>query len=192
MATERRITILNESEIEGLFGPPLLNLNDQRYLFALNDAELTESKRIRERNQKCMFVLLLGYFKLKPVTLIHCDRVLFFLYSNRQSEDIGGNVSFADRYPLLLIGEGSLSELNRRSPVLHSMDQFRTNLVVSDAEPFAEDSWKRIKIGEVELEVAGPCSRCSMTTVDLETDQLRPSREPLRTLSQFRSDQNGV
>ena len=67
MAAERRIKILTEAEIAELFSPPVLNLHDQRFFFALNDAELAESKRIRERDQRCMFVVLLGYFKVKPI-----------------------------------------------------------------------------------------------------------------------------
>lgn len=69
MPTEKRTKILTETEITELFSPPPLNLNDQRFFFTLNDAELAESKKIRDRNQRCMFVVLLGYFKVKPVML---------------------------------------------------------------------------------------------------------------------------
>ena len=69
MATEKRIKILTETEIAELFGPPILSLNDQRFFFTLNDAELAECNRIRERDHRCMFVVLLGYFKVKPIML---------------------------------------------------------------------------------------------------------------------------
>ena len=111
--------------------------------------------------------------------------------SNRVREKIGHNVSFADGYPLLVISEGSLQELNRRSPELHSMDQFRTNLVVANTAPFAEDSWKRVRIGDVEFEAVKPCERCILTTVDVKTGQFRPTKEPLKTLSQFRANERG-
>lgn len=111
--------------------------------------------------------------------------------SNRVREKLGHNVSFADGYPLLVISDASLAELNRRSPENHSMDQFRTNLVVSTDEPFAEDSWKRIRIGDVEFEAVKPCERCILTTVDVETGEFRPTKEPLRTLSQFRANKFG-
>ena len=68
------------------------------------------------------------------VELLYCGE-----QSNRVREKLGHNVSFADGYPLLVISEASLAELNRRSPETHSMDQFRTNLVASGSEPFAED-----------------------------------------------------
>lgn len=111
--------------------------------------------------------------------------------SQRVREKLGHNVSFADGYPLLLISQGSLDELNRRSQEVHAMDQFRTNLVAASTEPFVEDSWKRIRIGEVEFEAVKPCERCILTTVDVKTGELRPSKEPLKTLSEFRANEFG-
>ena len=69
MAIEKRIKILAYSEITNLFDPAILNINDQRFFFALNDAELAECKKIRDRSQRCMFVVQLGYFKVKPIIL---------------------------------------------------------------------------------------------------------------------------
>jgi len=111
--------------------------------------------------------------------------------SNRVREKLGHNVSFADGYPVLVISQASLDELNRRSPEEHSMDQFRTNLVVSGDEPFIEDSWKRIRIGEVEFEAVKPCERCILTTVDVESAEFRPTKEPLNTFSTFRANERG-
>lgn len=111
--------------------------------------------------------------------------------SNRVREKLGHNVSFADGYPLLIISQGSLDELNRRSSETHSMEQFRTNLVVGSDEPFIEDSWKRIKIGEVEFEAVKPCERCILTTVDVEKGKFRESKEPLNTFSRFRANERG-
>ena len=69
MATEERLKILTEAEIGDLFGPPVLNHNDQRFFFTLNDQELAIAQKIRRRDQRCMFVVLLGYFKVKLITL---------------------------------------------------------------------------------------------------------------------------
>ncbi|MGF1724421.1 MOSC N-terminal beta barrel domain-containing protein [Photobacterium nomapromontoriensis] len=107
--------------------------------------------------------------------------------SNRIRSGISQNVSFADGYPLLVISEASLAALNERSPQHHTMAQFRTNLVVSGTEPFAEDGWKRIRIGDVEFETVKPCARCILTTVDPKTGEFNPLKEPLNTLSAFRS-----
>lgn len=102
-------------------------------------------------------------------------------------------VSFADGYPLLLIGEGSLEELNRRiaanggngpvSPL--EMRRFRPNLVVAGSEPFEEDTWARIRVGEAVFRVVRPCARCAITTVDPDRGEF-DGKEPLKTLATFR------
>ncbi|MGF1715930.1 hybrid-cluster NAD(P)-dependent oxidoreductase [Photobacterium chitinilyticum] len=111
--------------------------------------------------------------------------------SNRIRTKIQQNVSFADGYPLLVISEASLDALNARSSQRHTMDQFRTNLVIGGTEAFAEDSWKRIRIGEVEFESVKPCARCILTTIDPKTGHFNELKEPLATLSKFRSDSSG-
>lgn len=52
MATEKRLKILTEAEIDDLFGPPVLNHNDQRFFFTLNDHELAIAHKIRRRDQR--------------------------------------------------------------------------------------------------------------------------------------------
>ncbi|MFL0797676.1 MAG: MOSC N-terminal beta barrel domain-containing protein [Cellvibrionaceae bacterium] len=119
------------------------------------------------------------------------------LYCGEQSRRVGGEIqtplSFADAYPALLISEASLEELNRRSPRQNTMAQFRPNLVVTDCELFAEDGWKKIKIGEVIFEVSKPCERCVMTTVrsDGAYNTFDEQQEPLATLAKFRANNDG-
>jgi uncharacterized protein YcbX len=96
----------------------------------------------------------------------------------------GDQVRFADGFSLLLIGEASLAALNARLAEPLSMARFRTNLVASGGEPFAEDGWRRIRIGSIELDLVKPCARCVITTVDEATGI--PGLEPLRTLATFR------
>lgn len=100
-------------------------------------------------------------------------------------------VSFADGYPFLLIGEGSLADLNSRLEEPVPMTRFRPNFVVKGSEPFEEDTWKRIRIGETEFHVVKPCARCVMTTVDQVTGE-KNGKEPLKTLSDYRSRDNKV
>ena len=98
------------------------------------------------------------------------------------------HTGFADGYPILLISEASLRDLNSRLDTKVPMNRFRPNIVVKGCEPFAEDTWKRIRIGDVEMAVVKPCGRCVVTTIDKET--LERSKEPLKALSTFRR-QNG-
>jgi uncharacterized protein YcbX len=97
---------------------------------------------------------------------------------------MGDQVGLADGFPFLLASEASLADLNARleSPV--PMNRFRPNLVVRGCEPFAEDGWRLVRIGEITLRVVKPCSRCAITTVDQRTAST--GKEPLRTLAQFR------
>ncbi len=102
------------------------------------------------------------------------------------------HVSFADAFPFLLIGRASLDDLNRRLENPVPMDRFRPNLVIGGAEAFAEDGWKRIRVGEAEFEVVKPCSRCVMTTIDQRTGE-KTGVEPLRTLASYRTvERNGA
>ncbi len=81
----------------------------------------------------------------------------------------GQTVSFADAFPLLLISQASLDDLNSRLPQPVPMNRFRPNLVVSGCEPFAEDGWRRIRVGSVEFDVVKPCQRCSIPSIDQAT-----------------------
>lgn len=100
-------------------------------------------------------------------------------------------LSFADGYPYLLISEASFLDLQRRCPAGVTLTQFRPNLVVTGTEAYAEDSWHHLHIGEVEFEVVKPCSRCVLTTVNVEQGNKHPQGEPLRTLQGYRSADDG-
>jgi len=100
------------------------------------------------------------------------------------------HTSFADGYPILIISEESLNDLNSRMETSVPMDRFRPNVVVKGCQPFEEDMWKRIKIGEIEISLVKPCARCVVTTIDKVT--LEKSKEPLKTLNKFRKHKLGA
>ncbi len=102
----------------------------------------------------------------------------------------GDQTGFTDGFPLLLISDASLRDLNSRMSEPLPMERFRPNLVVAGCEPYAEDQWKRIRIGEIEFNVVKPCSRCAITTVNPDTAQT--GTEPLKTLSGYRRQGNKV
>ena len=106
--------------------------------------------------------------------------------------EAGDKVAFADGFPLLLIGQASLDDLSARVGRPLPMLRFRPNLVVSGSEPYAEDSWKRIRIGELEFRVVKGCSRCIMTTLDPQTGERSADREPLATLKTYREREGEV
>jgi ferredoxin len=104
-------------------------------------------------------------------------------------------IAFADGYPLLLISQASLDNLNKHlldnQLQSVSMKQFRPNIVVDDCLPFAEDGWLRIRIGEVEFKVSKPCERCIFTTVNPQNGEKHPQQQPLRMLKSFRQTPDG-
>ena len=65
------------------------------------------------------------------------------------------------------------------------MVRFRTNVVIDGVEPFAEEQWRSLRIGDVEIRFAEVCDRCVLPTYDPET--LDKSHEPTRTLAKHHS-----
>ena len=98
-------------------------------------------------------------------------------------------MSLADAGPLLLASESSLAQLDRwtddGTPPL-DMLRFRPNVVIDGdpAEPFAEDGWPFVHLGDVRFRVSGVCDRCVMTTIDPVS--LARGKEPIRTLAKHR------
>lgn len=107
-------------------------------------------------------------------------------YSTNPSDDVG----FADGYPFLLISTASLQDLNQRLDQPVPMNRFRPNLVITNSQPYEEDEWKVIRIGEIVFRVAKPCSRCIITTIDQKTTA--KSLEPLKTLATYRKREKGI
>lgn len=103
----------------------------------------------------------------------------------------GGTVSFADTAPVLLANVASLADLNRFLDDGVEMARFRPNLVVTGPRAYEEDGWARVRIGEVEFEVAGACDRCVMTTLDPRSGEARSDHEPLATLGRQRRGPDG-
>ncbi len=101
---------------------------------------------------------------------------------------------FADGFPLLVISQESLDDLNERLVSQHlapvAMDRFRPNLVIKGWKPYGEDDSQYIKIGDsIVARLAKPCSRCSVITVDQTKGHV--SSEPLKTLASYRKGQGG-
>jgi uncharacterized protein YcbX len=99
-------------------------------------------------------------------------------------------VGFQDGYPLLLISEESLADLNARLRTPLEMERFRPNVVVSGCAPYAEDRFTRFSIGGVGFRAVKRCDRCAVTTVDPRTAETGP--EPLATLATYRRQEGKV
>lgn len=98
--------------------------------------------------------------------------------------------SFSDGYPLLMIGQASLDDLNSRLSSPLPMNRFRPNIVFTGGLPFQEDDMKQFSIGGIRFLGVKPCARCVMTTIDQQTAV--KAKEPLKTLSTYRMKDNKI
>lgn len=81
------------------------------------------------------------------------------------------------------IAEGAVAR-GEEPPGPLDVARFRPNLVIDGTEPFAEDSWTSVRIGEIDFRVTELCDRCATTIWDPDTQE--GGKEPLRTLAKYR------
>lgn len=111
---------------------------------------------------------------------------------HRQSEVFGdlldNRVVYQDGFPILMINDGSIDELNERLKGKLEVDyrRFRPNFLVENADAYEEDEWNKIRINNLEYYMPKPCDRCVLPTVDPDTGVLNPEMEPLKTLKTYR------
>jgi uncharacterized protein YcbX len=106
--------------------------------------------------------------------------------------DIG--TLFSDGYPLLLLSQESLNELNARLSVQGRealpMDRFRPNLVIAGAEAHDEDHAASLQMGNAQIRPVKPCPRCPVPSVDQQTGEVGP--DPLDILRTYRAGAGGI
>lgn len=123
------------------------------------------------------------------VSLAHMDNDSIRI-SNPDWTDKPAPVSFADGYPILITNTASLKALNALimsgGGAEITMTRFRPNIVIDSNEPWGEDHWQSLQIGDVTLDLVKPCARCIITTLDQETGE-KQGREPLRALKTLRT-----
>lgn len=96
---------------------------------------------------------------------------------------------YVDLAPLLITTDESLAKLNEGLTTPIDQRRFRPNIVISGAPaPFTEDTWCRIKIGSVELEIAMGCARCSLPDIVPETADLVRNMPVNKALKTFREE----
>jgi len=98
--------------------------------------------------------------------------------------------SFSDGYPVLLIGQSSLDDLNGRMTEALPMDRFRPNIVMAGGTPFEEDSLEQFSVSGINFYGVKLCARCVVTTTNQETGVT--GKEPLKTLATYRLANNKV
>lgn len=90
------------------------------------------------------------------------------------------SLALQDELPLHIVTTASLEDLSRRVREGVSVETLSPNLVVDDGgEAYADDAWRRIKVGEVELEVVKPWGH--------RIDTSAPDPAYVKTLDGYRS-----
>lgn len=99
-------------------------------------------------------------------------------------------VGFADAFPLLIVSQASLAELNTHLDDPVTIDRFRGNIVVSgnDLEPYEEDYWREVRVGELSVFVVRACARCPVPN----TDQTTGVRDGRTVTDALKATRNGV
>ncbi|MCA9534691.1 MAG: MOSC N-terminal beta barrel domain-containing protein [Myxococcales bacterium] len=97
-------------------------------------------------------------------------------------------VGYADAYPLLMMGDASVRDLEGRAGVSLDMRRFRPNVTI-EAAPYYEDRLAQFTLGGVRFRGPKRCDRCVLTTLDPDTQER--GVEPLRTLAQYRRGADG-
>jgi len=125
-----------------------------------------------------------------PCRLVRFHRDVVRPTSTKWTNGVPAKTHFADGYPLLLIGQASLDDLNSRLAAAGRrplpMDRFRPNLVVDGLDPCEEDFLATLTVGGVEIRPVKPCARCPIPSIDQATGI--PGPDPLDILQTYRAN----
>ena len=112
----------------------------------------------------------------------------------------GATTLFADGFPLLVVGQASLDDLNARlnskgAPSI-PIDRFRPNVVLTGLDAYEEDYVETLSVADatdarqqVQLQLVKLCARCPMPTIDQAKGAPDPDwpNEPTDTMSLYRA-----
>jgi len=98
--------------------------------------------------------------------------------------------SFTDGFPILIIGEESLNDLNNKLAEKITINRFRPNIVFSGGNAFDEDNFINFSINKIQFKGVKLCARCVIITINQSTG--KSSTEPLKTLATYRTVNNNV
>ena len=110
---------------------------------------------------------------LSKILKVQCQLVYMPDNAQRQIDinyaAVNQYVSFADAFPILIISQASLDDLNSRLETPVNISRFRANIIVSGTAAFAEDDWHDISINGIEFKAVKKCSRCIMPSINQQT-----------------------
>ncbi|MEO5582354.1 MAG: MOSC N-terminal beta barrel domain-containing protein [Saprospiraceae bacterium] len=92
--------------------------------------------------------------------------------------------SLSDAFPVLLVGQASLDDLNKRLINPIPIQRFRPNIVFEGGYPYQEDTIHYFSVHDCKMKGVKLCARCNIPTIDQDTSL--SSQEPTATLATYR------
>ncbi|KAL1739357.1 hypothetical protein HDZ31DRAFT_49518, partial [Schizophyllum fasciatum] len=146
--------------------------------------------------------ILSGYFERDVLLVIKGPRPRALAPTDAFPE-LRGSCVFQDGYPLLVLSEEGLDEIERElrehvgtqgidprwREARVTVERFRPNIVLKGAGAFAEDSWEEIAVGDASspgITLVSKCTRCLLPNVSPETGE-RDKAVPYKVLLKFRT-----
>ncbi len=127
-------------------------------------------------------------FLEQPVRLVRIDPDFRRICDRRYTGEDEAITQFADGFPLLVVSQASLAQLNERlvargqAPV--DIRRFRPNVVIDGVDAHGEDFIATLTGGDYTLRLVKPCARCAIPDVDPATAEV--GNEPTETLMGYR------
>ena len=124
-----------------------------------------------------------------PCRLVRFHADVTRAVSQKWTNGVAATTLFSDGYPILVIGQASLDDLNDklrsagREPL--PMNRFRPNVVIGGIDAYEEDYTETFQLGAAVLKPVKPCPRCPMPSVDQATGEFGP--DPLDILQSYRA-----
>ncbi|AMP03073.1 MOSC domain-containing protein [Collimonas pratensis] len=126
----------------------------------------------------------------QPCRLVRFDPAVKRLASKKWTDDADVPTRFPDGFPMLVISQGSLDDLNQKlqaqGRAAVPMNRYRPNIVIDGVDAFEEDFAATIEAGPLRLQLVKPCTRCPMPSVDQATGEFGP--DPMDILQAYRSN----
>lgn len=149
----------------------------------------TSNSWIQDLRQYLGITNHLALFRVRP----EHPREVYRCAPRRDELGYQSTVGFQDAYPLHILNLASVQDVAKNmgqgAPPIGARN-FRPNIVFVGDDAYAEDSWKRIKIGEFEYHVPCRTVRCLLPNVNPATG-VRHGSEPNKTLKKFRRIDEG-
>jgi len=99
-------------------------------------------------------------------------------------------VRFADGYPILILSQASVDNLNEKLDKPVKADRFRANILIDECPAHTEDITKSFSTEQLKFNMIKQCKRCIVINTDQHSGEVH--KEPLKTLSSYRKKDNAV